>query len=283
VILAALLVAAAPCPGLADDGAALKAADEQAFGRVLASVEGRRGGPLLSASESKDPVSEQRTLAAERAGAACRADVAEPAHTAVDLPRLSAILDRPEFEGARRRSRGLEALWNRLWEWLQDLVSLRGTQTFAETTRWIVLILATLAVLFGLARWLRRSPRAKARANAPEPSPAAPLLESPAAHLAQARSALESDPRQAIRQALLALLSVLERRRWARPDRARTNREVAATLEARGAPPEVSLAVRSLCDWYDRAFYSLQAVSPASAAEFVQRVDAFERGLGVSR
>ena len=51
---------------------------------------------------------------------------------------------------------------------------------------------------------------------------------------------VEADPRGAIREGLFALLGALERRSLARPDRVRTNREMAEEVAQRGAAPELS-------------------------------------------
>jgi hypothetical protein len=86
---------------------------------------------------------------------------------------------------------------------------------------------------------------------------------------------LGSAPREAIREALLCLLSSLERQRFARPDRVKTNRELAEELAGRGAPPALVSAVTSLFTWFDRAFYSLEAVPADEARRFLDDV----RGL----
>ena len=84
--------------------------------------------------------------------------------------------------------------------------------------------------------------------------------------------AVLSDPRAAIREALLSLLSSLERKRYARPDRVKTNRELAAELPARGAPTELVTAVAPLFAWFDRSFYSLEAIAPEDARRFLDDV-----------
>ena len=102
------------------------------------------------------------------------------------------------------------------------------------------------------------------------------MLQAPEAHLARARAALDTDAREALREALLALLSALERRRLSRPDRVRTNRELARELPARGAPPAVAAEVARLVEWYDARFYSLAPVAAAEARRFVEAVAALE-------
>jgi hypothetical protein len=107
----------------------------------------------------------------------------------------------------------------------------------------------------------------------------APLkLDVPSAHLERARAALAGDPRRAIREGLLALLSHLERERLARPDRVKTNRELAQELPARGASPALAETVARLLAWYDAAFYSLEPVAPDAARRFVDEVAGLARG-----
>ncbi|MFP2933600.1 DUF4129 domain-containing protein, partial [Pyxidicoccus sp. 3LG] len=65
----------------------------------------------------------------------------------------------------------------------------------------------------------------------------------------------------------------LEQRRLARPDRVKTNRELAAELPARGSPAPVVSEVERLVGWYDRAFYSLAPVPEDEAARFVTAVE----------
>jgi hypothetical protein len=91
--------------------------------------------------------------------------------------------------------------------------------------------------------------------------------------LQRARGALASNTREAIRQGLLALLSTLEERQLARPGRVKTNRELAAELPGRGAPPPLVQEVERLVRWYDRIFYSLSPVPPHEAASFVADVE----------
>lgn len=101
-------------------------------------------------------------------------------------------------------------------------------------------------------------------------------FEAPAAHLTRAKALLDSDPREAIRQGLYALLSLLEQQRWARPDRVKTNRELADALPARGAPFELAATVTRMLGWYDGAFYSRAPVTRPEAERFINDVDSLE-------
>ena len=137
-----------------------------------------------------------------------------------------------------------------------------------------------LAAVLWLGLWLAAHRRSKARAQSGVPVEAAPLvLDSPGEHLGRARAALGTDAREAIREGLLGMLSTLEQRRLARPDRVKTNRELAAELPARGAPAPVVHEVERLVGWYDQAFYSLAPVPADEAVRFVEAVETLHGSL----
>ncbi|MEW5738276.1 MAG: hypothetical protein AB1938_05085 [Myxococcota bacterium] len=225
---------------------------------------------LLLAAPCEHPA--LASMSAERQSAAC-ALLARPAEGAVDRAALEAVYQRPGFEKARARDTGVaQALLAQLRAWLESLFETTGAETYSNVTRVVVLFAAVLAGLFAVLRFAARK---KARAqNQAEPAPARLILDSPAAHLERARAALASEPRGAIREGLLALLSHLERQRLARPDRVKTNRELARELPARGAPDALTATVTRLLDWYDGAFYSLDPVAPEAAKRFVEDVAA---------
>jgi hypothetical protein len=188
--------------------------------------------------------------------------------------RLCGILDRHEFAQARQRNTDLlQRIIRQLEDWLMRLFQARGAEGFADTARAVVLGLALAVLLGGLLRFFRWR-QARPFQSAPSEQAAAPLeLDSPREHLQRARAALTSDSREAIRQGLLALLSTLEDRQLARPDRVKTNRELAAELPGRGAPAPLVHEVERLVRWYDRTFYSLSPVPPEEAARFVADVE----------
>jgi hypothetical protein len=188
--------------------------------------------------------------------------------------RLRAILDRPEFAQARKRNTDLlQRLIRQIDVWLSGFFQSRGAQSFAIATRAIMLGLALAVVLWGVLR-LRRWRRPSGAPSLDTSGATAPLaLDSPREHLQRAQEALASNTREAIRQGLLALLSTLEERRLARPDRVKTNRELAAELPARGAPAALVQEVERLVRWYDRTFYSLSPVPTEEAASFVADVE----------
>ncbi len=275
-----LLLASVPCADLEANARLIEETSRSRPGEltvIIEGVESRSGGiPLRPAGAvppeqlARDVVTRLREACALQEAAA-RAQEPLP----VSAPdRLRAILDRPEFSQARKRNTDLlQRLLRQIDAWLSGFFQSRGAQSFAVVTRAVMLGLALAVVLWGIL-WFRRW----RRPSAPQPrvsmGAAAPLaLDSPREHLQRARESLASDPREAIRQGLLALLSTLEERKLARPDRVKTNRELAAELPGRGAPGPLVHEVERLVRWYDRTFYSLSPVPPEEAASFVADVE----------
>jgi hypothetical protein len=214
----------------------------------------------------------------ERAQAACELLAEQSVRPAPpDRALLTALLDQPEFKRARNRNANtLLILARRAWDWVQSLLERREATEFAKLAPYIVLGVAFLAVLFGVLQLRkRRQPRSSAGAAARGAAPLA--LDAPHEHLARARALLGQRPREAIREGLLALLSSLERRRLARPDRVKTNRELCAELPERGAPEALVREVGARLSWYDRAFYSLADVDAGEARAFIDGVETLAR------
>jgi hypothetical protein len=212
-------------------------------------------------------------LPAAPAQTACALE-AQPAPTPAADPRaLAPIYERPEFMGARDRTGdGLALLLRRFNTWLEGLFGSKGALGYAEGTRVLVLFVSVLAGFLVLQRALAARSGTGHRAALSAPSRVALPLEEVSTHLSRARAAAE--PREAIREGLLALLSALERARLARADRVKTNRELVGELTARGASAPVVERVGALLAWYDRAWYSLEPVAPQAAQTFVSDVEA---------
>ncbi|TQF15023.1 DUF4129 domain-containing protein [Myxococcus llanfairpwllgwyngyllgogerychwyrndrobwllllantysiliogogogochensis] len=286
-----LLLASLPCD---DREATARALEETARSRpaeVSSAVEelGRRmGGMPLPPADEDATAPERARQVADFLEQACalekHAATSEEALTDLsgeERERLKAVLDRPEFSRARQRHGDVvKQLLRKLEAWLEGLFESREAQGFAVATRAVMLGFAIAMVLWGALK-LRslRLRRNVVRPGAAEPG--APLvLDAPPEHLKRARSALAADSREAIREALLAMLSSLEERRLARPDRVKTNRELAAELPARGAPASITREVERLVTWYDAAFYSLTPVPEAEATRFVESVERLHGTLG---
>ena len=282
-----LWLAAVPCEGHTRETqrlAELARQGPEALDTYLELLQLRWEGLPLRSPEDDTPEERART-AARRIQVAC-ARLEAPADEASPLPRterdrLHEILSRPEFAQARQRQGDvLQRLMRELTALLERLLQTREAQSFATGTRTLVLALGFAVVLFAVLRlrhW-RRGP-ARRGAETGTGTAAALVLDSPGEHLARARTALRGQPREAIREGLLALLSSLEAKRLARPDRVKTNRELVGELPGRGASAQLTGEVERLVPWYDRAFYSLEPVPAGDAARFVDEVERLHQGL----
>jgi hypothetical protein len=191
-----------------------------------------------------------------------------------DRVLLQQIFERPEFSRARLRNQGtLEQLIRRIKSWFEQLFGSRGAETYSVVTRFLVLMAAALVAGWAVLAIVARRRAAVRASEQPEPDSSAPKLDDPQEHLQRARAQLATDPRGALREGLLSLLSVLERKRLARPDRVKTNRELAQQLPTRGADPALTQAVEKLLLGYDQTFYSLEPVIAADAARFLDEVE----------
>ncbi|QSQ28172.1 DUF4129 domain-containing protein [Pyxidicoccus parkwayensis] len=245
---------------------------------VVDGLAARMGGmPLPAVDKDASAVERAKQLTGflERACALEEAEQRVPDNLPASEPeRLKAILDRPEFSHARQRHGDLlKRLMRELEAWMEGLFESNEAQSFAVATRAVMLGLAFALVLWGVLRFAARLGRKAATVLASTQAEVPLVLDSPGEHLRRAHAALSSDARTAIREGLLGMLSALEQRRLARPDRVRTNRELAAELPARGAPATVVSEVERLVRWYDRAFYSLAPVPADEAASFVAAVE----------
>lgn len=184
---------------------------------------------------------------------------------------LSQIYERDGFERARERNSGaLQAWMAQARAWFMTLFETRGAETYSNITRIAVLVAAIAIVILVIVRVRSRR---RQLATMPTANLETELeLDDPATHRARAEALLSENPREAMREALFSLLSVLERRRLARPDRTRTNRELGAELPANGAAPELVARVAPLFTWFDRTFYSLATVAPDEARRFLDDV-----------
>lgn len=275
-----VVLAQAPCDDVARSSAALESA--KTAGDLLFLTNEQRqstGITLLRPSEEDLPRERARLLAAERLRSACALSTSNVTAPRGDAAALKAVMDRPEFYGARDRDAdALQQWFRRLMDWLESLLGERPAQTFADSMRLVVLGLAVVVAALIALRLART--RFGKRAESAQRAEAAPLvLLDPGEHLSKAGALLASDPREALREGLLSLLSSLERKRLARPDRVKTNRELARELPERGATPALAQAVRELLTRYDRTFYSLEPVASETASAFLQSVSELQRSL----
>jgi hypothetical protein len=286
--LALLWLAALPCENQALEVQQLAEVARQQPAELdayLATLEQRWEGLPLRSPEDDTPEKRAET-ATRRLQAACARPEAATSATSplpqTDRARLQEILSRPEFAQARQRQGDLvQRLMRALKDWLEEMLQTREAQSFATSTRTAVLVLGFAVVLFAVLRlrhW-RRGPARRGEQRGGTGAATALVLDSPGEHLSRARAALGGQPREAIREGLLALLSSLETKRLARPDRVKTNRELVGELPGRGASTQLTREVERLVHWYDRAFYSLEPVPSEDAARFVDEVERLHQGL----
>lgn len=199
----------------------------------------------------------------------------------LDRAALSRILVRPEFAHVE------DDPYEGLLKWLEnalrslfDSLNVKAGRSFSELTRVAVLFAAAVVASLALAsfvlrwRWKKRGPVSKS-----EPSSNALALESPQAHLDRARTLLSHSPREALREGLLSLLSSLEAARLARPERVKTNRELADEMTARGASEALARRARELFSTYDGHWYSLTAVSSSTVESFLGAVESLQSSI----
>ncbi|WP_141621298.1 DUF4129 domain-containing protein [Myxococcus sp. AB036A] len=284
-----LLLASLPCAEREDITLDLRETAEHrqaGFADEVSTLSARLGGIPLPPAQDGDTAPERAEQIARFLKEACDVQALANSPSAVPPPptepeRLEAILDRPEFARARQRhGDALKRIMREVTAWLEGLFESREAQGFAVATRAVMLGLALALILWSVLRLRARRGRKAAHVSASSAANAEPLvLDSPAEHLRRARAAISTDAREAIREGLLSLLSSLEEQRLARPDRVRTNRELAAELPGRGASTALVREVERLMGWYDRTFYSLAPVAPEEAARFVTEVESLNGTL----
>ncbi|MBL8957203.1 MAG: hypothetical protein JNK82_40895 [Myxococcaceae bacterium] len=201
--------------------------------------------------------------------------LAERPAAVADRAALERALSEPEFSRVRNRNSNVIAqLWEQFFAWLKRVFQTREAATFAKAAPFGVLTLAFSVALFALLRFVRlRNVRGAGSPAAVAAEPERLDLKPAPEHLANARRLVGSDPRAAIREALLALLSSLERRNLARPNRVKTNRELCAELPGRGADAGLVREVSAQLGWYDRVFYSMGAVGADEARGFIVAIE----------
>jgi hypothetical protein len=191
----------------------------------------------------------------------------------LDRNELTAIYERRGFEHARQRNTGaFQAFLAQLRVWFESLFESTVAETYSNVTRVLVLAVALSVGAIVTLRFLGRRRRKTLEQASQLPKATALVLDDPLVHQQRATSLVGTDPRAAIRESLLGLLSALERARYARPDRVKTNRELAAELTTRGAPAKLVEVVAPLLSWFDRAFYSLEPISTEEARQFLDDV-----------
>lgn len=214
------------------------------------------------------PASEGLELSAESQATLCALDERTPpaGTTAATDAALKALYERDVFRSAHQSP--ASDLLKRLKLLLESLFETSGAETFSNVTRVAVLILAAALVVLVVVRVAGRR-FVKPAAPHGQVGSSSLALADPSVHLAKAQALVSTDPRGGAREGLLAMLAALERQRLARPDRVKTNRELALELPSRGAPPDLVREVTAQLEWFDRAFYSLEPLDSTRAKAFL--------------
>lgn len=219
------------------------------------------------------PASEGRGLEPEKEATLCALAERAPSTPTPTLSAesLRAVYARDEFKRAHQ-TQGSDVL-RRIRALLATWFETTGAETYSNATRVAVLVLAALLIVAVVARLAGRR-FTKRRPSETSASEQPLVLDDPSVHLAEAERLVATDPRAGAREGLLAMLAALERQRLARPDRVKTNRELARELPERGAPAALTDAVRAQLEWFDRAFYSLEPLELSGARAFLERAKA---------
>lgn len=192
------------------------------------------------------------------------------------LDTLDKILARPEYQWRSPAPDWLEALWNRLAEWLsglfggssqpQDNPKIDGVDLFTGLT------LVLVAIILGYALYSLFSDVVHEAA-----------LEGSAEHeqLLSARTALDradtlsksGDYRTAVRYLYLSALLILDERGLLYYDRTKTNREYLGSLAGNA---KIAGLLREVISVFDRVWYGFQPVDEASYQRYAAQVRELE-------
>lgn len=218
------------------------------------------------------PEAEGSSLSTEQQVTLCalvRRPHAQPS-TGPSVEALGELYTRPAF--LKAHSGQAADVLKRLKAWLETVFETSEAETYSNLTRVFVLVLAAFVVVATVARLAGRRLAKRTKMQTPERRELE--LADPSQHLARARALASGDARAAAREGLLAILTALERQRLARPDRVKTNRELARELPERGASPELVVAVTTQLTWFDRAWYSLEPLDAARVNAFLDEASA---------
>jgi len=216
--------------------------------------------------------------------AAAHAAWPAPRHTANDVRRLQAVLDRAEFAWAVQPPNPLTALWDRfvnvvlrlLARLLPDSV---GIPFFGDVVGWAFTVLSVLVVV-GIVAYALRGLLGGLVREATLPADAGLEAGDLSPELAQQqaqRLAGQGDYRAAVRYLYLSALLSLEARGLLRYERTLTNREVLRRL---GDHPELAGVLREVVEVFDRVWYGCQPLDAAAYGQYADRVAALRQTHG---
>ena len=209
--------------------------------------------------------------------AVAQIDASANDNTAARLVILAEILARPEFNSPM-------SLWDRFWQWIEQLISdLFPDSQAGDNTSWLALLIRLLpwiitilfvaAILWLLSYWLQRLLRAfvtDARLAATTADDDLPRSAAEARQ--QARAAAESGLyRDAVRRLYLAALLQLAEHHLITYERSLTNREVLVRIPP-GSPIRAHL--EPVIATFDRVWYGIHEPDQATFATYEQEIDA---------
>ncbi len=196
---------------------------------------------------------------------------------AVDYSKaLSGVLARDEFNWAASSSapnpiqEWLDQLRRRILEWLDNLFP-SEVMIGIPLLDWIFVVVGALAlaailwyVLQGLARGLADEAALPENGDGSDE-----IISAEAAARRAEETARLGDYRSAVRWLYLSSLLILEERELLRYDRTRTNREY---LRSVAHLPELSAALRSVIDVFDRVWYGFTPIGETEFRQYAGRV-----------
>jgi hypothetical protein len=204
-------------------------------------------------------------------------DTAPTDNSVARLAILQEILARPEFNRPM-------SLWDRFWQWLENLISQWWPDSqpssgggllawLIELTPWIISIIIVTAIIWLLSYWLQRLLRSfvtDARRNGLSGDEDLPRSSAEARQ--QARAAAQSGLyRDAVRRLYLAALLQLAEHDLINYERSLTNREVLARVPSESPiRPHLEPVVAT----FDQVWYGVHEPDQATFNAYEQEIDA---------
>jgi len=193
-----------------------------------------------------------------------------------DLDGLAGILARPEFQWQEPEPSPLEEWWQRVQEWLWELLGRlfsgsEGLGPLASLTQYALMIiggLILLAILIYVIRGLLASVIAEKELDPDGELDDEHITAAGALKRAQDLSS-EGDYRSAVRYLYLSSLLLLEERGLLRYDRSLTNREY---LRSVAHLPQLARPFRAVVDVFDRVWYGYQPLDEGAYDQYAAQV-----------
>ncbi len=224
----------------------------------------------LTASEPDLELLLSRLQAAEELQRQWPAPIYDASTAQSAIASLNEILSRPAFQVQEEPPSLLNRIWQRILQFLFDLIPdgiKIGDNAFLNYLITGLGLLFLLTILFFVARTFLRSFSDTAE-DGEDGSHAAPMSAQAALQEAETLSR-GGDYRTAVRYLYLSTLLLLDERNLLRYDPAQTNREY---LKRLAGHPELSEALRSIVDVFDRVWYGHHALDQSAYASYEAQV-----------